>query len=140
QAVQLLAEELGHLAIDERHPAGAGTETVRKEMQPAFDQAGSEVRLAVLPVVERTDVRRGDHDEGRVASEPCLPTHAVELFAHRAAAGGGGEIRPPVETRNDALDIVDDETVRKIDTAERRPQGDAQCTLGHTAGGVHATL
>src|SRR4051794_4331453 len=43
-------EQTRHETVDERHAGGAGTLRVGKQMEPAFDEAGGELRLAILPV------------------------------------------------------------------------------------------
>ena len=50
-------------------------------MQPALHNAGRELHLAVLPVVNSTKVSRGDDDEGGVASEALVAADTVELLA-----------------------------------------------------------
>src|SRR5262245_20819157 len=69
QRRERLAQQRRDLAVEERHPGCAGAESVGGEVEPALDEAGRELGLAVLAVVERAQVGGADHDEGRVARQ-----------------------------------------------------------------------
>jgi hypothetical protein len=57
-------------------------------VQPALGQAGGELRLAVLPVVQPADVGGGDGDERGVPGEGLVQANLVQLAAQRAGRAG----------------------------------------------------
>ena len=83
--------QAGDLAVEERHPGGAGAERVGGQVQPALDEARGELGLAVLAVVERAHVGRADHDERGVARRGPGRGDAVELAPQLAGADRRGE-------------------------------------------------
>ncbi len=83
-------------------PHAPSAEREGREVQPAVDETGVELRLAVAAVVERVEVGGADDDEGGVAAELLVEADAVELLAQVAGAHGGLEVGPAVEARLDA--------------------------------------
>ena len=100
-------------------PDALAPSAVGEQMESAFDQAGGELCLAVLPVVDRSDVGGADHHEGRVPSEPLIKAHPVQLVSHHSRVRRCSEVRPAVDARCQPRDVVYRDEVRGIDAAQR---------------------
>ena len=111
-------------------PDAPAPERVGGQVQSALDEAGGELGLAVLAVVERAHVGRADHDERRVAREALVEGDAVELAPQLAGADGRGEVGPAVDARLEAVDGVHDDEVGEVDAAQRDREGAARDALG----------
>ena len=109
-------------------------------MQPAFDQPGCQLRRAVLPVGELADVGRCYHDERGVAAEGLLQAHPVQLIAHIAGADRGRQVRPAVDARLEALDVMHGDVVREVNAAQRCLHAGMHEVCCQRAGRVHAAL
>ena len=102
EPVERLAEQRGHLAVDERHPARARPQRVREQVEPALDQAGGELRLAVRAVVEIAPTSAAPITTNAASrGEPLVHARDVELVAHGAGAHGRREVGPAVDAGRD---------------------------------------
>ena len=119
-------------------PGGAGAERVGGQVQAALDEAGGELGLAVLAVVERAHVGGADHDERGVARQALVEGDAVELAPQLAGADGRREIGPAVDARLEPVDGVHDDEVGEVDAAQRDRERAARDALrrGSCAGSI----
>ena len=76
-----LAKEGRHLRVEERHPGRAGTEGVCSEVEPALDEPGRELGVAVAAVIEQGQRRGADDDVGSVGGERLVQADALQLVA-----------------------------------------------------------